>query len=52
MAEYFHLLTDNTRIPLAVINGRKFIGIDSEEKYLDLSVKRYKGLGSEDKRKK
>ncbi|MDR1662858.1 MAG: site-specific DNA-methyltransferase, partial [Endomicrobium sp.] len=31
----------------AVINGRKFIGIDMEEKYLDLSVKRYKGLVSE-----
>jgi site-specific DNA-methyltransferase (adenine-specific) len=32
----------------AVINGRKFIGIDTEEKYLDLSVKRYKGLVSGD----
>ena len=32
----------------AVINGRKFIGIDTEEKYLDLSVKRYKDLVSED----
>jgi site-specific DNA-methyltransferase (adenine-specific) len=31
-----------------VINGRKFIGIDTEEKYLDLSVNRYKGLAPED----
>lgn len=26
----------------AVINGRKFIGIDTERKYLDLSIKRFK----------
>lgn len=36
----------------AVINGRKFIGIDTEEKYLDLSVKRYKDLVSEDNENK
>lgn len=28
----------------AVMNGRKFIGIDMEKKYLDLSVKRFKDL--------
>lgn len=28
----------------AVSNGRKFIGIDTEQQYLDLSVKRYKDL--------
>jgi len=26
------------------LNGRKFIGIDLEKKYLDLSIKRYKDL--------
>ena len=26
----------------AVVNGRKFIGIDTEKKYLDLSVERFK----------
>ena len=25
----------------AVMNGRKFIGIDTEKKYLDLSIKRF-----------
>jgi site-specific DNA-methyltransferase (adenine-specific) len=32
---------------VAVANGRKFVGIDTEKKYLDLSVKRYKGLVSQ-----
>jgi site-specific DNA-methyltransferase (adenine-specific) len=26
------------------LNGRKFIGIDLEKKYLDLSIKRYRDL--------
>ena len=26
------------------LNGRKFIGVDMEKKYLDLSIKRYKDL--------
>lgn len=30
----------------SVTSGRKFIGIDTESKYLDLSVKRYNDLGS------
>lgn len=29
----------------AKINGRKFIGIDTEKDYLDLSIKRFKDLG-------
>jgi len=28
----------------ATLNGRKFIGVDLEKKYLDLSIKRYKDL--------
>lgn len=28
----------------AIMNGRKFIGIDTEENYLDLSIKRFKDL--------
>jgi site-specific DNA-methyltransferase (adenine-specific) len=28
----------------AIMNGRKFIGIDLEKKYLDLSIKRYKDI--------
>jgi len=29
---------------VSFINGRKFIGIDTEKKYLDLSIKRFKDL--------
>lgn len=37
--------TGSSTTGLAAINhGRKFIGIDSEKKYLDLSVKRYKDV--------
>jgi site-specific DNA-methyltransferase (adenine-specific) len=28
----------------AAMNNRKFIGIDTEEKYLDLSIKRFEEL--------
>lgn len=28
----------------AVVNGRKFIGVDTEKKYLDLSIKRFENL--------
>ena len=30
----------------AVLNNRRFVGIDMEKQYLDLSVKRYKDLGN------
>lgn len=33
----------------AISNGRKFIGIDTEKKYLDLSVQRFKDLNSNNK---
>ncbi|MBA7700780.1 Modification methylase DpnIIB [subsurface metagenome] len=34
---------------VAYLNGRKFIGIDTEKKYLDLSVKRFKELDKSQK---
>jgi len=37
---------------VSFMNGRKFIGIDTEKKYLDLSIKRFENLAQEDRGKK